>query len=152
MSQAPILPWSDIHRLELLEEYPAAIDAIEGRLAADPNETEAIIRLGFNLWYAVVEDSRMQKGLPVQQFAARFMELFDTHFLRLLNDADFCWSYGLGMSLFWFYFPGATEELGNVLLDRARTIEPFWASLHKPGTDLSRLKDRGIFAAYYHVT
>ena len=144
--------WPDIHDLEVREQYPEAIDALESRLAADPAEAEAVIRLGFNLWYAVAEDSRMYKSLPVEPYAGRFMDLYNRYSAALANNADFCWAFGLGMSLFWFYFPGATEEKGNQLLERARTLEPRWAHLFEQGVDLSRLKGRGIFSSYYNVT
>lgn len=151
--QPPVAPpsWSTIHGLELREEYPAVIDALEARLAANPAETEAVIRLGFNLWYAVVEQMRMGKELPVERYADRFMGLFHLYSDKLADNADFCWAFGLGMNLFWFDFPGATEQEGNRLLERARHIDPFWARLHEPGSDLSRLRERGIFAAYYNV-
>lgn len=42
--------WSKIHELEVGEEYPLALDALEERLRADPFDPEAVIRLGFNLW------------------------------------------------------------------------------------------------------
>ena len=145
--------WPHIHDLEVHEDYPAAIDALEARLAAHPTEYEAVRRLGFNLCYAVVEQMRMGKALPVQDYATRFMELFRQYADQLADDADFCWAFGLGMSLFWHDFPGATEEEGHRLLDRARSLDPFWAHVHEPDAqrDLSRLQNRGIFSAYYHV-
>ncbi|MEX0700893.1 MAG: hypothetical protein WD069_02245 [Planctomycetales bacterium] len=146
------LPWPVIHDLEVAEDYPAAIDALEDRLAADPYDREAVIRLGFNLWNVVVEEPRFRNRLPAERYAQRFMELFRAHAEELSSDADFCWAFGLGMSMFPYYFPGATEELGNQLLDRARSLDPFWATLDEPGKDWSRLKGRGIFAAYYAVT
>lgn len=53
------LTLDEIHLLEVREDYPAAINALEDRVGADPSDSEAVIRLGFNLWYAVVEDMRM---------------------------------------------------------------------------------------------
>ena len=143
--------WPHIHELEVREDYPAAIDALEARLAADPADYEAVRRLGFNLWYAVVEQMRMGKELPVGDYARRFMELYRRYATELAKDADFCWAFGLGMSLFWFNFPGASEEEGNQLLDRARQLDAMWARLYEQGTDLSRLQHRGIFAKYYNV-
>lgn len=144
-------PWSHIHDLEVRYEYPAAIDALEARLAAEPNDREAVVRLGFNLWYAVVEACPMGKHLPVERYAQRFMELFRDYAARFSDDADFCWAFGLGMSLFWFDFPGATEVEGHRLLNRAKELDPFWSRIHDEGADLSRLRNRGIFAAYYRV-
>ena len=60
--------WPHIHDLEVREDYPAAIDALETRLAIDPEDHEAVRRLGFNLWYAVIEQTRMGKDLPVQAY------------------------------------------------------------------------------------
>jgi hypothetical protein len=138
--------------LEVGEEYPAAIDALEARLAIDPEDHEAVRRLGFNLWYAVVEQMRMGKELPVEDYARRFMELYRQYADQLADDADFCWAFGLGMELFWFELPGATEEEGTRLLDRARATDPFWERFGQGvGHDTSRLRNRGIFAAYYNV-
>jgi hypothetical protein len=145
------LSWPHIHELEMIEAYPDAIDALEARLAVAPNDPETVTRLGFNLWFAVVEDTRMARHLPVEHYAARFMQLFHRHGERLKGNADFCWVFGLGMSLFWFYLSGVTEEQGKSLLDRARALDPFWANFQKPGADLSRLKGRGIFERYYNV-
>jgi hypothetical protein len=79
------------------------------------------------------------------------MDLFRHYRDPLAQDADFCWAFGLGMSLFWYDFPGATEEEGNRLLEHARRLDPMWDQLERGG-DLSRLKGRGIFAAYYNTT
>lgn len=136
------------------EEYPAAIDALEERLAADPTEQETVIRLGFNLWYAVAEAERMAKRLPIERYAARFMALLRQYQGRFGQDADFCWAYGLGTSLFWFLFPGATEELGDGLLARAKEIDSFYASLLQAGNQAgiaARFRGRGILAHYYAV-
>ena len=143
--------WAYIHQLEIREAYPEVIDVLEGRLMHDPADAEAVIRLGFNLWFAVVENLRMGKRLPVHQYAQRFMDLFRRHAARMSENADFCWAFGLGMSLFWFEFPGGTEEEGIRLLRRARDLDPMWDRLYEHGTDLSRLKGRGIFEAYYNV-
>lgn len=145
--------WLHIHELEVCEDYPAVMDALEARLAADPADYEAVRRLGFNLWYAVIEQRRMGKELPVEQYASRFMELYREYAQRLVNDADFCWAFGLGISMFWYKFPGATEDEGKGLLERARALDPFWKRFGQPGVeqDMSRLRNRGIFAAYYHV-
>ena len=143
--------WPHIHDLEVREDYPAVIDALESRLNADPADDEAVRRLGFNLWYAVVEQARMGKTLPVEQYAGRFMQVYRAYAHRLADDADFCWAFGLGMSLFWYNFPGATEAEGNRLLDHARHLDPMWQRVGEDGADMSRLKGRGIFAAYYDV-
>ena len=143
--------WQHIHDLEMEEVYPDAIDALEARLASDPEDVEAVIRLGFNLWFAVEGDLRMRMNLPVEQYAARFMELLQLHAERLKDNADFCWAFGLGISLFWYFIPGSTEEQGKQLLQHARELDPLWANLFEPGSDLSRLKGRGIFERYYNV-
>ena len=143
--------WPYIHDLEVREEYPAAIDALEARVAMDPEDHEAVRRLGFNLWYAVVEQGRLGKELPLEDYARRFMELYRQYATRLAKDGDFCWAFGLGMSLFWYSFPGATEEEGNRLLQRACQLDPLWARLSEHGTDMSRLKGCGIFQSYYNV-
>ncbi len=152
------LSWSQIHDLEIGEEYPAAIDALEARIAADPQDAEAVRRLGFNLWYAVAEESRIRNPIPAKEYATRFMALYRQYADQLSQDADFCWAFGLGLSLFPFYFCNAKDEAGhrlveaegNQLLDRARSLEPMWAELPE-APDLSRLKGRGIFASYYNV-
>lgn len=137
--------------MEVNEDYPSAIDALETRLAINAEDYEAVRRLGFNLWYAMVEQMRMGMDLPVEDYARRFMQLYREYETKLAEDADFCWAFGLGMSMFWFNFTGATEEKGNRLLERARRLDPVWERLHENDADLSRLKGRGIFAAYYDV-
>lgn len=158
MRSDAILSWSEIHRLEVGEEYPAAIDALEARLAADLLDIEAVRRLGFNLWYAVAEDSRIRNPIPAKEYAARFNELHRQYVHRFSDDADFCWAFGLGLSFYSFHLSGTTDEAGRRilesegyrLLDRARSLDPMWAELAR-GTDLSRLRGRGIFASYYNV-
>jgi hypothetical protein len=143
--------WETISTLELAEKFPEAIEAIEKRLAADPSEAEAVIRLGFNLWYAVAEGGRLSPSGGYEQFAPRFVTLYRTYSNRFADNADFCWFFGLGMSLFWFYFPDTTEDDGKRLLEHARSLDPMWRHLWDPGVDLSRLRGRGILAAYYTV-
>jgi hypothetical protein len=149
------LSWPQIHVLEISEDYPAAIDALEERLRADPAETEAVIRLGFNLWYAVEENARMEKDLPVDDYARRFMELFHQYRHALIDNADFCWAFGLGMELFWYNFPGATEELGKSLLENAGKRDSFWSRFEKCACSAAEMeahfKGRGIFQSYYNV-
>ncbi len=148
------LTWSHLHDLEVREDYPAAIDALEARLRADPAEREAVIRLGFNLWYAVVEADRMQKRLPTAAYAARFMELLRLYQSEMQDDADFCWAFGLGISLFWFDFPEADEAMGLALVRRAEEIDPFYRRMFgaaAQGELAERFRGRGILAKYYAV-
>jgi len=147
------LGWNEIHQLEMEESYPAAIEAIEARLRADPADVEAVIRLGFNLWYAAHGMDRMQKVLPKEAYATRFMELLGAYRQRLADNADFCWAFGLGISLFWFEFPGADEATGEALLAQARLLDPFYRHLFSMGQEkiAERFRGRGIFAAYYAV-
>ena len=65
------IPWQTLHRLEMNEEYPAAIEALEAALRAAPDSEELIIRLGFNLWYAVAEQARFDAPLPAELYAKR---------------------------------------------------------------------------------
>lgn len=119
-----------------------------------PSEREVVIRLGFNLWYAAHEDARMRKGLPVEQYALRFMDLLHEHRLQMEGDSDFCWAFGLGLTLFWFEFPGADENLGEALLTRAKDLDPFYARLYIGKTqeeEIARFRGRGIFASYYGI-
>ena len=141
--------------MEIEEAYPAAINALEERLRSDPSEAETVIRLGFNLWYAIIENDRMQTNLPVQTYAIRFMELFNDYRQTLTNNADFCWAFGQGMNMFWYYFPKATEELGKSLIDEACRLDDFWAKFWTDSVSdaqrTSRLKGRGILEKYYAV-
>lgn len=134
--------------MEVREDYPAVIDALEERLRAHPSDRETVVRLGFNLWYAVVEVIRMQKPLPIEHYAVRFMELFHKYRSHFETDADFCWAFGLGMSLFPLEFPGADETLGEALLERAREQDPFWRRMQHDEM-IERFRGRGIFAKYY---
>jgi hypothetical protein len=157
MPPTPPPPWPHIHDLEMTEEYPAAIDALEARLAADPQDVEAVRRLGFNLWYAVVENGLLRHPVPAEAYATRFMKLYRQYAEPFAEDADFCWAFGLGLSLFPYYFtdPSDQESLrrledeGNRLVERAGVLNPMWAKIHSEGSDLARFKGRGIFESYY---
>lgn len=141
-----------IHKLEYIYDYPAAIDELELRLKENPNEAETIIRLGFNLWYAVVENDCMGKNLPVKQYASRFMALFSQYRDTLKDNADFCWAFGQGIQMFWFYFPGATEKQGQSLIDNACNLDNFYRRFFKdlPRNEIAkRFKGRGILDIYY---
>lgn len=142
--------WDQIHELEIGQDYPAAIDALEERLQQHPLEREAVIRLGFNLWYATHEEALMRKDLPTERYASRFMELLREHRSQMDDDADFCWAFGLGLSLFWFEFPGADEHLGEALLARAKKLDPFYDRMDQEAMS-ARFCGRGIFASYYAI-
>jgi len=151
--------WKQHHQLEVAEDYPSAIDALEARLREDPNDVEAVIRLAFNLWNVAVEWYRVgvDEGLA-EQYAARFMQLYQQYKERLSGNADFCWALGLGIQLFWFELPGATEQLGNDLLDRAGELDSFYARMQRGGDAgatqdkiARRFRGRGILALYYAV-
>jgi hypothetical protein len=147
--------WHQIHQLEIREDYPAAVEALEERVRADPNETETVIRLGFNLWYATAEEARLRNGIPIEEYAARFMALLRAYGESLGDNADFCWAFGLGIHLFWHMFPGATAEMGRSLLQRAAQLDEFWRQFSEgeiPAEECAkRFADRGIFASYYAV-
>lgn len=154
-AESSALPWQRIHELEIGEAYPAAIDALEERLRVHPDEMEAVIRLGFNLWYAVVEETRLKNCVPVEECAERFMKTFHTYKESLGDNADFCWAFGLGIDLFWHMFPGATKETGASLIQRAAQLDEFWNRFSKGEVPVeeyaARFAGRGIFAAYYAV-
>jgi hypothetical protein len=148
------LPLDKIHELEISQVYPKAIDELELRLEENPNDNETVIRLGFNLWYAITENDRMGTQLPTEQYASRFMQLFHQYHDVLKDNADFCWAFGEGMKMDWYYFPGATEELGQSLIDQACRLDNFykrfWKDLPKDAL-VERFKGRGILASYYNV-
>jgi hypothetical protein len=147
-----VMELSAIHALEVGEKYPDAIDALGERLRVHPDEAETVIRLGFNLWYAVAEDCRMGTALPVEAYAARFMALLQRYESECRDNADFCWAYGLGLSLFWYYFPMGTEEQGDRLLARAASLSPMWGARHTTTSQEELCQycaGRGIFASYY---
>src|SRR5204863_6506912 len=118
---------NEIHNLEMREDYPAVIDALEERLKAYPNESETVLRLGFNLWYAVVANDRLKKDLPIDKYAARFTELYEATKEAFIENADYCWAFGLGISMFYYFFPNVSEEEGKALLNRAKEKDKFWA-------------------------
>ena len=47
------------------------------------------------------------------------------------GEPDFCWAFGLGLSVFWFEFPGASDKLDGALLERAKELDPFYARLNQ---------------------
>ena len=148
------LSWKEIHELEVTGAYPQAIEALEARLSGETFDPEAVIRLGFNYWYCVVEKDVEDLKVPADEYAKRFMELFDEYKALLANHADFCWAFGLGMSLCWYYFPGATEEMGKELLERSKALDPFWRNAFCATKEdkAKKLSGRGILSWYYNVT
>lgn len=146
---------SEIGQLEITGAYPRAIEALEGLLHRDPGNIEIVARLGFNLWYAAHEADRMGKRLPVESYRKRFMELLREHREKGLSSGEFCWAFGLGLDLFWYEFPGATETMGPDLLSRAEKLDPFWMRIRKGNVKQveidRRFKDKGIFSSYYQV-
>lgn len=167
---------AEIHKLEMQEKYPDAIQALEERLKENPHDGETITRLGFNLWYAAEESDRMGIYLPVDDYFARVMELLDKYRSECGDNADFCWAIGLGISLFHYYFPSGTQELGDSLLAKARRLDPFYARFMKNRPrwyfkipkfirrlihgrqerrimqdTVTRFRGRGIFAKYYNI-
>ena len=92
-----------------------------------------------------------------EQYAQRFMALFARYKETQIDNAEFCHWFGLGMHLFWYFFPGATEEMGGKLMKRAGRLDSFWARFLTQADRVSqdelaaRLRGRGILAAYYAV-
>lgn len=171
-----VLSLDHIHELEMNERYPDAIEALEERLENDPHDAETIIRLGFNLWYAAEEADRMSVSLPQQEYYSRVIELLEEYKSELGDNADFCHAFGLGISLFPYYFPGGSQELGDSLLSRAAELDDFYASFmrqasrgyylvprfvrrllgidwveHNCRRTADRFRGCGILAAYYNV-
>ncbi len=149
------LSFDEINKLEVREDYPAALDALEARIHADPSDREAVIRLGFNLWYVVAEAMRMQKRLPTEQYAKRFMEVFHAYRPQFEGDADFCWAFGQAISLSWFELPGADEALREALVARAKELDQFYERFFREtgyAEMVERFRGRGIFAKYYGIT
>jgi hypothetical protein len=143
---------SEIHEREIAEDYPLVVTALEDRLGEDANDRETVIRLGFNLWYAIAENDRMGKRLPTEQYARRFMELFSRYCAELKDNPDFCWSFGQGMQMFWYWFPGATEERGKSLIIHACTLDPFYRRFAELTNEelAGRFRGRGILQVYYN--
>ena len=137
------LKWQKISELESVGDHKQAVEAIQTRLIENPDEAEAVIRLGLNLWYAL-------DSLPPQEardWAEWFMVLFARHHRPLGGNADFCWAFGKGMCRHWPELPGASEALGRSLVQRAAALDPFWARIES-GTlqegDAQRLEGRGL--------
>lgn len=145
--------WEEIHTLEMREALTEAINALENRLQVDPTEIETVIRLGFDYWYILAEEFCMGIFIPYDQYASRFMQLLRQYEPALINNADFHMSFGLGLFLFPFYFPGGTESEGKRLIDRAKQLDDFWKS-QQSGTVTEdarhkRFRGRGILQYYF---
>lgn len=95
-----LLSLKQIHQLELKEDYPAILCALEDRLIEFPDEAETVIRLGFNLWLIASNFGRLEipEGLE-QECGSRFINLYNEYKFKFSQNADFCWAFGLGMSL-----------------------------------------------------
>ena len=97
--------WEDISRHEMAEEYPVAIAELERFLGENPNDKEAVIRLGFDYWLGIVDADRLNvRGSQASSTARRFMALLRQKEKELGQVADFCWAYGLPLSLHYYYF------------------------------------------------
>lgn len=108
-------------------------------MQAHPHDPEIVIRLGFNLWLAVVEANRIGLKLPIDAYAKQFVWLFRQYESELRNNADFCWAFGLGIELFWFSFPGMTEEEGKAWTARACARDAFGPDFMMAGPLKARL-------------
>jgi hypothetical protein len=153
--------WDEIYELEVNLMYPAAIEALEERLKGDPDEKEAVIRLGFHYWFVISENDCLSLNVPVEQYAARFRELLWTYEDILGEDADFCFSYGLGLSLSFYDLVArmddleAYEALGKKLMKKAASLDAFYKRLNKGKVTQEQIarhfRGRGCFARYYGV-
>ena len=158
------LSWNEIYDLEVGFKYPAIIEALEERLKEDPNDKEAVIRLGFHYWFITAEYQCLKLNIPFEQYTTRFRELLETYKDTFGNDADFCFSYGLGLELFFYYFvPDAKdaksvkayETLGKKLLKKAASLDPFYKKFNKSKAtqeDIAQhFSGKGCFLKYYNV-
>lgn len=155
---------ADMAALEVAEDYPAAIAVLEHLLQEDPDNTEAVVRLGFDYWLAIAETDRLRLQVPVKQYAKRFMELLGQYEASLGGQADFCWAYGLPLMLHYYYFANdgtdaseldSLRSIGERLLDKAAGLDGFYATLRDGAAtqeDLARrFRGRGSLARYYGV-
>ena len=158
------LSWDEIIELEVGYKYPAVIEAIEKRLKENPNDKEAVIRLGFHYWYITAEYDSLGLNIPWEQYTTRFRELLETYKDTFANDADFCYYYGLGLDLFHYHFVSdandvksvkAYEFLGKKLLQKAASLDPFYKKHNKGKTTQEEISQyfsgRGCFLKYYNV-
>ncbi|MHC4068357.1 MAG: hypothetical protein ACYS18_04575 [Planctomycetota bacterium] len=158
------MSWDEICVLEVNLKYPDVIDAIEELLKDNPNDKEAVIRLGFHYWFAVIENDALGLNVPWEEYTTRFRELLNTYKDIFANDADFCFSYGLGLNLCYFYFVPdssntksfkAYESLGKKLLKKAASLDPFYKKFNKAKATQEEIAEhfsgRGCFLRYYNV-
>lgn len=145
------LSLSEIHELEVTETYPGAIDELEKRIAEGYSDSETVIRLGFNLWYAVAEEYRLKLSIPGEAYRTRFVNLWRDFQGRMGDEPDFCWAFGLGASLFAHDFDGISEADGNRLLERAGQLDPFYAGELDTAGLSARFTGRGILESYYNT-
>lgn len=156
--------WEQINEFEIAEDYPAAIDTLESRLKADPNDKEAVNRLGFNYWLAIAEGQRLSLNVAVSQYAERFLELLNNYESTLGGDPDFCWAYGLPLSMNYYDFARdgqdvkeleALQLLGEQLLKNAAALDPFYEKFQRGDITqeeiAKRFSGRGCFANYFNV-
>ena len=158
------LSWDDICDLEVNYQYPDIIEALEERLKANPNDKEAVIRLGFHYWYVIAEHGCLGITIPWEIYAARFRELLQGYRKTLGNDADFCFSYGLGLDLFHYYLVSdakdvkilkAYESLGKKLLKKAARLDPFYKKFNRAKITQEEIAEhfsgKACFLRYYNV-
>jgi hypothetical protein len=158
------LSWDEIYILEANYKYPDIIDALEERLKENPDDKEAVIRVGFHYWFITVEYDCLKVKIPFEQYTARFRELLETYKDKFGNDADFCFSYGLGLDMFYYNFvPDAKdikslkayESLGKKLLKKTASLEPFYKKFRKRKAtqeDIAQhFSGRACFLKYYNI-
>jgi len=156
--------WEDIYNLEITQQYPDAIVAIEERLQLNSSENEAIIRLGFLLWLGIVEKDRLELNISQQSYAKRFRELLNANRSNYDNNADFCFSFGYGLSIDYFYFVEdakdinelkSYESIGKTLLEKAMELDPFYSKLLKGEITQKEISEhfvnRGCILKYYGI-
>lgn len=143
--------WDRIGSLEKTGEHNRAIKSLEEVLLQHPGDEEAVIRLGFHYWYVTVEHDLLQVDRSAEDYGRSFMQLFRQYEAALSHHADFCWAFGLGMSMFWFEFPGATKEVGDRLLAKAKELDEFWRKFPNVSLkeEIAKYGDRGIWTYYY---
>lgn len=154
--------WEEIFNLEINGQYSVAIEAIEGRLKSDPEEKESVIRLGFLYWLGLCQDIELHLGIHFQQYTERFRELLNTYQSAFKDNADFCFSYGLALSLDYYHFAidgtNAKElnfykSMGEALYKNAMKLDQFYMKLSKGKASQGEIADhfanRGCFLRYY---
>ena len=102
-------------------------------------------------------------NISITKYAERFVELLHIYRPKFGDNPDFCFSFGLGLSMFYYYFVPQCDQkhldeyeaLGKELLNKAQQLNPLYKKLSDgkiTPLELQQLfSNRMCLAKYYGI-